>query len=117
MARLVKAVYAEKEDNSPDEVKILKKLKMEDPGFIEIVLFSKGNAQAIFVEHKQYFCIAFRGSEEGGNWRDNFNIDKFKLPKHKCEVHEGFYSQFSDIWANYDIEDYLYAIKNWDLRE
>lgn len=98
MARLSKMVYTEKQDNSPDEDKILKELKGEDPGFNEVVPFSVGNTQAMFVDHKQYFCIAFRGTEERGDWRDNFNADKFKLPRHGYEVHEGFFNQFSNVW-------------------
>ena len=98
MARLSQVVYEEKENNSPDESKILEVLKKEDPGFINIYPVSEGNAQAIFVEHEQYFCMAFRGTDEFKDWGDNFTAIKFKVSNLDAEFHKGFYQHFEKIW-------------------
>lgn len=92
MARLSQVVYKE------DESEILKDLKKEDPGFISIDSVSEKNAQAIFVEHKQYFCMAFRGSDETKDWLDNFTATKIDVPHFDAECHKGFYKHFEKIW-------------------
>ena len=98
MARLSKVVYKEKENSSPDESKILELLKEEDPGFINIYPVSEGNAQAIFVEHRQYFCMAFRGTDELMDWRDNLTTTKADFFDLSDVFHKGFYQHFEKIW-------------------
>ncbi len=100
MAKLSKAVYTERKDNYPDAEKILKDLKNEDPGFIAIKPFSSGDAQAMFVEHEQYLCMAFRGTDDAGDWLDNFTITKEKLNGTDYEFHKGFMKQFNALWAD-----------------
>ena len=92
MARLSQVVYKE------DESEILKLLKEEDPGFINIDSVFEGNAQAIFVEHKQYFCMAFRGTDEVKDWRDNLTATKTEFLDLGDVLHEGFYQHFKKIW-------------------
>ena len=92
MARLSQVVYKE------DESEILKLLKEEDPGFINIDSVSEGNAQAIFVEHRQYFCMAFRGTDELTDWLDNLTATKTEFLDLGDAFHEGFYQHFEKIW-------------------
>lgn len=99
MARLSDVVYNSKSgsDPAPDEEVILGKLKADDSGFIKIVPVAVDNAQAMLVEHEQYFCMAFRGTDQTKDWFDNFDFDKVK--SYDCEFHEGFYRQISKVWT------------------
>ena len=103
MARLSDVAYNGKD--KPDEKGILKELKAEDSRFMDVVPSFKDNAQAILVEHEEYFCMAFRGTDEIRDWFDNFDFDK--VEKHGCEFHEGFYRQVSKVWTNLEAEHKL----------
>ena len=101
MAKLAKAVYCKKseEETRPDEEKILHDLKQEDKDFISITGFDKNSAQAMLVEHKDYFCMSFRGTDELADWLDNMDIAS---TEQACGIfHEGFWESTEDIWGIY----------------
>ena len=103
MARLARAVYISKDDNSPDDEAILEDLRAEDPKFQRIEGVSKSSAQAAFVEHEDYLCMTFRGTdttmndwEAARDWIDNLKA----FPKQTSfgRFHMGFYQSFEDVW-------------------
>ncbi|WP_019499773.1 lipase family protein [Pseudanabaena sp. PCC 6802] len=98
MARIAGQIYTRESDNNPapDEVKILKNLKEEDENFIEIFGVSKNSAQAALIEHENYLCFAFRGTDEITDWLDNLNM----FPERAIfgEFHRGFWNSVSDVW-------------------
>ncbi|MEQ1739408.1 MAG: lipase family protein [Methyloglobulus sp.] len=98
MARIAGAVYMKKSTNDPfpDEKKILADLKKEDPNFINVYGYSKNTAQAALVEHKDYFCFAFRGTDEIKDWLDNVNV--FAEKALFGEFHRGFWRSLNDVW-------------------
>jgi triacylglycerol lipase len=106
MARLASVAYIKKDDalGSPDEAKILADLQKEDPKFSSVTGFSKNSSQAILVEHKDFFTMAFRGTDELLDWLDNFElIIKPVLLLVKGEkldgyFHQGFWKATDDIW-------------------
>lgn len=97
MARIAKALY-EKSPNqgAPDEARILDDLRAEDTGFRSVCGQSKHSAQAALVEHEDYLCMAFRGTDEISDWLDNANA----LPKRALfgSFHRGFCCSVEDIW-------------------
>lgn len=104
MARLSNAVYTSdpKDANMPDGSAILSELQNRDEKFKEVFGFCEGRASAALIAHDDYLCIAFRGTDEKWDWRDN--IDFFdKVGKYGCEFHEGFYRQYSQVWK--DLEE------------
>ena len=101
MAKLAKAVYCKKseEETRPDEEKILYDLKEEDKDFLSITGFDKNSAQAMLVEHKDYFCMSFRGTDELADWLDNMDIAS---TEQACGTfHEGFWESTEDVWDMY----------------
>ena len=96
MAQLSKLSYVELPDDRPDEVTILETLITEDENFISVTGESQNTAQAILVEHKDYFCLAFRGTDELADWLDNLNA----LPEKALfgEFHHGFVDSVEDVW-------------------
>lgn len=107
MARLAKAVYTKKADGWPDTDKIQQDLQQEDPHFIRVTPANLNSSQGILVEHKNYFAIAFRGTDELKDWLDNFKL----LPEKILfgEFHRGFWQATNDVWKL--IEDYKF-LKN-----
>lgn len=106
MARLASVAYIKKDDpeGSPDVAKILADLKQEDPKFSSVTGFSKNSSQAILVEHEDFFTMAFRGTDELGDWLDNFDlivtpvlllVEGEKLDGY---FHKGFWKATEDIW-------------------
>ncbi|MBF2753794.1 MAG: lipase family protein [Gammaproteobacteria bacterium AqS3] len=114
MARLAREAYRSKsdEDNSPDEDKILKSLKGDDSGFLKVIGFSHKSSQAILVEHKKYYCMAFRGTDEIKDWLDNMNLAVSE--ELFGEFHTGFWKATQDIWD--DIFGKYEALKKVSLR-
>lgn len=55
MARIAKAVYLKKSDNTPDETAILTDLQTEDAEFASVFSTIRNCAQAALIEHKIYF--------------------------------------------------------------
>ena len=98
MARLSQAVYRKrsKTNPAPDEAKILKILQKEDEKFISITGFSKNSAQAMIVEHEEYLCMVFRGTDEIADWLDNLNA--FPVKELFGSFHRGFWFSVADIW-------------------
>ena len=97
MARLAKVAYAHLPSGHPDEANILQDLKDEDQQFISVTGTSKDTAQAILVEHNDYFCLAFRGTNELADWLDNLNAFPEKILF--GEFHRGFVRSVDDVWA------------------
>ncbi len=98
MARLSKAVYAKTSDTNqlPNENKILAELQADDDGFLSVHGVDKNSAQAALVEHKDYICLTFRGTNELADWIDNINA--FATKKLFGEFHRGFYQSLQDVW-------------------
>ena len=70
-------------------------------GFESVKSFSNKSSQAIFVEHKDYLTMAFRGTDEFGDWIDNLKLGNKKLHGfEKC--HGGFLEATNDIWDDID---------------
>lgn len=63
-----------------------------DSRFIAVHPFNKGSSQAILVEHENYYCIAFRGTDEGFDWLDNISFYPTK------GFHRGFLRSIDRIW-------------------
>jgi len=102
MARLSKEVYLKQSDGNqmPDEKKILKNLKQGDSKFISVFGVDKNSAQAALIEHEDYLCIAFRGTNEIEDWLDNINA--FSTKELFGEFHRGFWNSVEDIWNPID---------------
>ena len=96
MARIAKAVYYKQPDDSPDEEKIMAELKADDSQFVSIKGVSKKSAQAALIEHENYFCFAFRGTDEAADWLDNMNVFSEKVLF--GEFHRGFWKSLEDVW-------------------
>jgi len=98
MARIAKAVYL-KESNSdkPDKDQIMKDLKLEDSRFRDVFGVSEKSAQAALIEHEDYLCLAFRGTDEINDWFDNVNA--FQERALFGGFHRGFWKSLNDVWA------------------
>jgi len=99
MARISDVVYYKKSDKdyTPDRAVILENLKDEDPKFMSVEPASQNTAQAILVEHEDYFCLAFRGTDELQDWLDNLGVFPEKVLFGK--FHRGFYLSVEDVWT------------------
>lgn len=100
MARLSSEVYKREseDDGKPDACKILKSLTSDDTDFQSVKGFDKRSAQAALIEHKNYLCMAFRGTEwdEGDDIRDSIRaILKKEL---FGRFHEGYWQSVEDLW-------------------
>ncbi len=98
MARISRAAYMKRfeKDPYPDETGILESLKKEDNDFLSVKGVSKNSAQAVLVEHKNYLCIAFRGTDEILDWLDNINI---RIEDSSFgRFHKGFRDSVNDVW-------------------
>jgi len=101
MAKLSSLVYiSEKRKTSkvPDRNAILKQLKNEDDGFRKVYPYDNKSSQAILVDHKDFLCMAFRGTDEIRDWFDNLDIQKRE--ELFGAFHEGFWEATQDIWSN-----------------
>ncbi len=96
MARIAKIVYLKKADDAPDEAAILADLQAEDSGFISVLGTNHKSAQAALIEHQNYFCLAFRGTDEIADWLDNINVFSEKVLF--GEFHRGFWNSLNDVW-------------------
>jgi len=109
MATFSKAVYTKKSDNdyTPDDACILQSLKEKDSNFISVNGVSKNSAQAILIEHNDFFCMAFRGTDEIVDWLDNINA--FREQVLFGEFHRGFWKSLEDVWQSlYDCYQTLF---------
>ena len=98
MARIASEVYTKVSDTdpSPDEGGILKSLQADDSGFMSVVGANKNSAQAALIEHKDYLCMAFRGTDQLADWLDN--LDAFPTEELFGEFHRGFWKSTEDVW-------------------
>ncbi|MEH6627013.1 MAG: lipase family protein [Motiliproteus sp.] len=98
MARLSKVVYfkTSPKNDLPHEEKILKNLQAEDPGFISVKGYNNNSAQGALIEHKDYLCMVFRGTDEAADWLDNINA--FSTDELFGKFHRGFWNSLADIW-------------------
>jgi len=98
MARLSMAVYEKVSESNqlPDRDRILADLRAEDDGFVDVVGADRNSAQAAFVEHANYYCIAFRGTNELADWLDNINA--FAVDELFGSFHRGFWNSVQDVW-------------------
>ena len=98
MARISKEVYLRKSKDNPipDKDRILTNLKKDDPKFISISGVDKNSAQAALIEHEDYLCMAFRGTDELSDWLDNINA--FSTKELFGEFHRGFWNSVEDVW-------------------
>ncbi|MFQ5597194.1 MAG: Mbeg1-like protein [Nitrospiria bacterium] len=98
MAHIAKAVYTRrtKKNPAPNEEKILKNLQKQDPAFRSVTGYSKNSAQAALIEHADYFCMAFRGTDELSDWLDNVNV--FSEEVLFGHFHRGFWRSLNDVW-------------------
>lgn len=98
MARLSKEVYSKVSEGNaiPDEDKILASLKADDPKFCSVFGVDKNSAQAALIEHENYLCMAFRGTDETLDWLDNLNA--FATKQLFGEFHRGFWHSVEDVW-------------------
>ena len=98
MARLSKSVYKKKKASTyPDEDAILRELKVDDQDFISVTGVSKNSAQAMLVEHKEFLCMVFRGTDESADWLDNINA--FSTDALFGSFHRGFWKSVEDVWG------------------
>lgn len=98
MARIANQVYQTVSDGNqlPNEYSILNNLKAEDDDFVSVKGVDKNSAQAAIIEHKDYICLAFRGTNELADWLDNINI--FSTKALFGDFHRGFWQSVEDIW-------------------
>ena len=117
MARIAKEVYLSQSGNStdcdskisanndasnnydsqaPDDERILANLLEDDKGFLSVFGVSRNSAQAALIEHKDYLCIAFRGTDELADWLDNLNA--FTTQELFGAFHRGFWHSVEDVW-------------------
>ena len=96
MARISDLTYCCGQDSKPDEEKIIADLKAEDKKFISVTGESKNSSQAILVEHEDYLCMGFRGTDELKDWLDNINVKRKKMLLGK--FHAGFANSLKDVW-------------------
>ncbi len=98
MATLANVVYLSisNEDKTPDEVGILNNLQDKDAQFISVFSANKNSAQAALIEHEQYLCFAFRGTDEISDWLDNINA--FSTQALFGSFHRGFWHSLMDVW-------------------
>ncbi|TDF37539.1 lipase family protein [Alteromonadaceae bacterium M269] len=98
MARLSKEVYVKVSEYNqlPDDAKILSRLKQDDTNFLSVFGVDKNSAQAALIEHQDYLCMAFRGTNELADWLDNINA--FSTSQLFGEFHRGFWQSVEDVW-------------------
>ncbi len=99
MARLSSEVYKSKANKEPDDGAILASLKSTGERVVSVAGTSKNSAQAILVEHEDYFCMAFRGTDQWEDWIDN--LDGRKAHSEQAmfgDFHRGFYRSCNDVW-------------------
>ena len=100
MARLSREVYQKisEENTAPDEDGILASIKKDDSKFMSVKGFDEDSAQAALIEHENYLCMAFRGTDELKDWLDNMNA--FSREELFGEFHRGFWKSVDDLWAD-----------------
>lgn len=109
MAKLSSLVYRCKKggkSKAPDSTSICKKLKGTDREFVRVHPYDNKSSQAILVEHEQFLCMVFRGTDQIRDWFDNLDIQKRQALF--GVFHEGFWEATQDIWPQI-YRDYQHA--------
>lgn len=98
MARLSKEVYSKRSKNNqmPNEGKILNSLQKDDSKFLSVFGVDEKSSQAALIEHNDYLCMTFRGTNEVADWLDNLNVFSTKVLF--GEFHRGFWEALEDVW-------------------
>ncbi|PCJ15472.1 MAG: lipase [Candidatus Cloacimonadota bacterium] len=98
MARLASLAYRCKSESDPfpNEEEILENLRKDDIEFLTVKGFNINSAQAVIIEHNNYICFAFRGTDELVDWLDNADIRSEKQLFGK--FHKGFWNSTLDLW-------------------
>ncbi len=96
MARIAKEAYRSVADGAPNESAILANLQQEDLCFHSVFGVSVNSSQAILVEHEEFLCVAFRGTDEWKDWLDNARLITTESMIGK--FHRGFLYAFLDVW-------------------
>lgn len=98
MARLSKEVYltTSKNNQHPNEKKILANLKKDDEQFLSVFGVDNNSAQAALIEHENYYCMSFRGTNEFMDWIDNINA--LSVEELFGGFHRGFWKSVDDVW-------------------
>lgn len=107
-------------NSAPDENGIQEELKTWDEAFTKVKVFNKQSSQAFVARHNKLIIIAFRGTDEAGDWTDNFNLGRTDISKGKVgeidgwldsqhippipvsdlgKAHRGFHKALHDVWA------------------
>lgn len=99
MSRISNVIYTKRSDHDehPDEDAILQNLKAEDSGFMSVKGADKNSSQAALIEHQDYLCMVFRGTNELSDWLDNINA--FRESVLFGEFHRGFWKSVEDVWS------------------
>ncbi len=102
MAKIAREVYLKQSNDNqvPDEEGILNTLQREDDKFISVSGVDNNSAQAAVIEHEEYLCMAFRGTNELRDWLDN--IDAFGTDALFGQFHRGFWKSVEDVWQPID---------------
>lgn len=101
MARFSSEVYKRKNDGKPDTDAILESLKSDDSDFCSVIGFNKRSAQAVLIEHKNYLCIAFRGTET-----EDILDHIWACPVNKLfgRFHKGYWHEVDAVWGKINRE-------------
>ena len=98
MARISSEIYKTPESggDEPDEKKILESLRGCDSKFMSVTGADKNSAQAALIEHKDYICMVFRGTDQIADWLDNLRV--YRVSALFGEFHVGFWESVEDVW-------------------
>lgn len=104
MARIAKEVYLPTSETNPKphEEQILENLRKDDEDFVSVYGVDHNSAQAAVIEHEEYLCIAFRGTDEIDDWLDN--LKAFSTDQLFGGFHYGFFSSLEDVWKPIDMK-------------
>ena len=107
MAKIAEAAYRTKDgESAPAAERILEELRADPDGrgFQKVKGYDNKSSQAIFVDHRSFLCVAFRGTDEWRDWLDNLDIGKTDEKLGLGKFHEGFWEATHDIWSKIDAD-------------
>lgn len=100
MARISRFAYVHSKHNkAPACATILRALKRRDNRYVSVQGVSRASDQAIFVVHRDFACIAFRGTDEWRDWLDNLDAGHIgTVGRDYAQFHRGFYQACEKLW-------------------